>query len=44
MLLRLPDGHNAEQVRDALIAMFCALPRDLARTLTWDQGGETGRH
>lgn len=44
MLLHLPDGHSAAQVRDALITAFAALPGDLARSLTWDQGGEMGRH
>lgn len=44
MLLHLPDGHNASQVRDALISQFANLPAGLARTLTWDQGGEMARH
>jgi transposase, IS30 family len=44
MLLHLPNGHNAGQVRDALITLFRALPAGLARTLTWDQGGEMARH
>jgi transposase, IS30 family len=44
MLLHLPGGHNARQVRDALINLFSGLPAGLARTLTWDQGGEMGRH
>jgi IS30 family transposase len=38
VLLHLPDGHNAQQVRDALIAQFSALPGDVRRSLTWDQG------
>ncbi|MFI6132879.1 IS30 family transposase [Micromonospora sp. NPDC051141] len=40
MVLHLPDGHSAAQVRDALITAFAALPGDLALTLTWDQDGE----
>ncbi|WP_238547125.1 IS30 family transposase [Actinoplanes friuliensis] len=44
VLIYLPEGHNAGQVRDALIKLFRKLPAGLARTLTWDQGGEMGRH
>jgi IS30 family transposase len=36
MLLHLPDGHNAGQVRDGLITLFSRLPDALARTLTRD--------
>jgi len=44
LLLHLPDGHNGEQVRDALVRAFATVPADLARSLTWDQGGEMSRH
>jgi IS30 family transposase len=44
MLVHLPDGHNSEQVRDALIAAFRRLPVHLAKSLAWDQGGEMSRH
>ncbi|MBQ0925656.1 IS30 family transposase [Saccharopolyspora endophytica] len=44
VLLHLPDGHNAKQVRDALVTQFSALPNSVRRSLTWDQGGEMGRH
>jgi transposase, IS30 family len=44
VLLHLPDGHNAQQTRDALITQFSALPGVVRRSLTWDQGGEMGRH
>ncbi|MER6958223.1 IS30 family transposase [Streptomyces sp. NPDC000618] len=43
-LLHLPDGRTAEHVRDALVYTFAALPAGLARSLTWDQGSEMGRH
>nr|WP_240477475.1 IS30 family transposase [Jiangella muralis] len=43
-LLHLPDGRGAEHVRDALVHAFADLPADLARSLTWDQGSEMGRH
>ena len=44
LLVHLPDGHGAEQVRDALIAAFATIPPHLARSLTWDQGCEMARH
>ncbi|MFC9978162.1 IS30 family transposase [Spirillospora sp. NPDC127200] len=44
MLLHLADGKSSEHVRDALIETFAGLPRDLARSLTWDQGSEMSRH
>jgi IS30 family transposase len=40
MLLHLPDGDKAEQVRDALIAKIKTLPAILRASLTWDQGIE----
>ena len=44
MLLHLPDGHGAEDVRDALVEATAGLPAHLARSLTWDQGSEMARH
>ena len=44
MLLHLPDGHDAEQVRDALIVAMRAMPAHLRGSLTWDQGAEMARH
>jgi IS30 family transposase len=44
MLLHLPGGRSPEMVRDALIAMMQGLPRQLARSVTWDQGTELARH
>jgi IS30 family transposase len=44
MLLHLPDGHGAVQVRDAMIASMRVLPALLRRSLTWDQGIELARH
>ena len=44
LLLALPDGHRAEQVRDALIRQVQTLPAQLWRSLTWDQGKEMARH
>ncbi len=40
MLLHLPDGDTAEQVRDALVAKIQTLPEQLRASLTWDQGSE----
>jgi IS30 family transposase len=43
LLLHLPDGHGAEQVRDALVDAVAVLPSRLRRSLTWDQGVEPPR-
>jgi len=44
MLVGLPDGHRAEPVADALAAAITTLPRQLTRSLTWDQGHEMAEH
>jgi hypothetical protein len=44
MLLHLPGGYAAENVRDALPAAITALPAHLRRSLTWDQGKEMTLH
>jgi transposase, IS30 family len=44
MLLHLPARHDAEAVRDAMIATIAALPAALRRSLAWDQGSEMARH
>lgn len=44
MLLHLGQGRGADQVRDALTSTVATLPRHLARSVTWDQGSELGRH
>jgi IS30 family transposase len=44
MLLHLPDGHNAEQVRLELANTIGRLPVELRRSLTWDQGKEMADH
>jgi IS30 family transposase len=44
MLVHLPGGHDAESVRDALIATISTLPAHLRGSLTWDQGCEMAGH
>ena len=44
MLVHLPGGHTAEEVRDQLIATMSTLPAHLRGSLTWDQGCEMARH
>jgi IS30 family transposase len=44
MLVGLPDGHRAELVADALAGAITTLPRQLTRSLTWDQGHEMADH
>ena len=40
MLVHLPDGYKAEQVRDALTKKIQTIPDILRASLTWDQGAE----
>jgi IS30 family transposase len=44
MLLALPDGRTAPAVRNALTRGILALPEQLRRSLTWDQGREMAEH
>ena len=37
-------GHGAEAVRDAIAEAIGALPEQLRRSLTWDQGAEMAHH
>ena len=37
-------GHGAEAVRDAIADAIAALPEQLRRSLTWDQGAEMAQH
>lgn len=38
------SGHGAEAVRDAIAAKIAMLPKQLGRSLTWDQGIEMAQH
>lgn len=44
VLLHLPKGRTAENVRRALTQQLTKLPAQLRRTLTWDQGKEMAEH
>ena len=44
MLLHLPHGHGADAVQEAMVTKMAALPDQLRRSLTWDQGIEMARH
>jgi transposase, IS30 family len=44
LLLHLPHGHDALQVRDRMIETIHTLPQHLRRSLTWDRGTEMARH
>ena len=44
VLLHLPHGRAAEDVRAALTRQVSKLPAELRRTLTWDQGNEMAEH
>jgi IS30 family transposase len=44
MLFELKNGRTAENVREALAKKIQALPTELRRSLTWDQGRELAEH
>jgi len=44
VLLLLPHGRTAEDVRAALTRQVSKMPAELRRTLTWDQGKEMAEH
>jgi IS30 family transposase len=44
LLVALPAGWRAEQVRPALTAAMDRLPKRSCRSLTWDQGKEMAEH
>lgn len=44
MLLHLPEGRDPERVRAEIARVITNLPEHLARSLTWDQGGEMAHH
>jgi transposase, IS30 family len=44
VLIHLPCGYKAPQLRDALIAQTAHLPAVMRQTLTWDQGREMALH
>jgi IS30 family transposase len=44
LLLHLPDGKNPAQVAAAMQKAIKTLPRELQRSITWDQGKEMATH
>lgn len=44
VLLHLPDGRAAHLVEQAMRQAISALPAELTRTITWDQGKEMANH
>ncbi len=44
MLLHLPEGRDAEKVDAAMRRAIATLPRQLVRSITWDQGKELALH
>jgi IS30 family transposase len=44
MLLHLPDGRGASEVRAAMTVAIKGLPDHLQRSITWDQGKEMAEH
>ena len=43
-LLHLPEDRTADVVAEEMIRVIKALPEELRRTLTWDQGKEMAEH
>lgn len=44
LLLHLPNGRAAADVREAMTAKITILPKAIQRSLTWDQGVEMAEH
>jgi IS30 family transposase len=44
ILLKLPHGHGAAAVRQAMTKRILTLPAQLRRSITWDQGKEMAEH
>ena len=44
LLVHLPAQHTADATRTGVVKMMSALPADLRRSLTWDQGTEMAGH
>lgn len=44
LLLHLPNGHSALEVDMAMRKAIATVPRELVRSVTWDQGAEMARH
>jgi IS30 family transposase len=44
ILLKLPNGHSAPAVRQAMTKRILTLPAQLRRSITWDQGKEMAEH
>ncbi len=44
LLLHLPGDHGAKSVENAMKQAIATLPKELARSITWDQGAEMANH
>ena len=44
VLIHLPNGYKAPQLRDAMITQTSVIPAVIRKTLTWDQGREMVLH
>jgi transposase, IS30 family len=44
LLVHLPDDHTADSTHAGVVAAMAALPPELRRSLTWDQGKEMAQH
>jgi len=44
MLVELPAGYKGPQLLDALTRRFTVLPREICKSLAWDQGNEMVLH
>jgi len=44
LLLHLPNGHSAGELETAMKKAIRRMPKELRKSLTWDQGSEMARH
>jgi IS30 family transposase len=42
--MHLPNGHSAIEVEAAMKKAIKRMPKELRKSLTWDQGSEMARH
>ena len=44
MVQKVKGFHDSTTITEQLIEMMCEVPKEIRKTLTWDQGGEMAKH